>query len=374
MSRRSLGADGNLDPDRTQGDHTPEEGHRPPLQESDPALFDYHLPEGRIASRPASPRDEARLLLMHRDGGPPADRVVRDLPDLLSPGDLVVVNETRVIPARLFGTIDREAREIEILLLRESAPGVWAAWVRPARRLREGDVIRFAGQETAGRFLGRREETAEIAFEGGVAPLLAACGHVPLPPYIKRPDDSTDVDDYQTIYARVPGAVAAPTAGLHFTERLIARLADRGVGLARVLLHVGPGTFRPVRGDDIREHRVEAEFYEVPAEAGQAIAATRSRGSRIVAIGTTTVRALESWARAADPPGSAAAGWTDLTIVPPFEFRVVDALMTNFHLPRSSLLLLVSAFAGRERILAAYAEAVRRGYRFYSYGDAMVIL
>ncbi len=311
--------------------------------------------------------------MLHREGPSSQDREVRDLPDLLNPGDLVVVNETRVIPARLFGTIERGAREIEILLIREKAPGTWASWVRPARQLREGDAIRFKGQETIGRFVGRRDDMAEISFEGGVAPLLAACGHVPLPPYIRRSDDPQDAADYQTVYARVPGAVAAPTAGLHFTEDLIARLADRGIGLARILLHVGPGTFRPVRVEDIRAHHVEAEFYEVPAGAASAIAETRRRGARVVAIGTTTVRALESWARAIGSADAPAAGWTDLTIVPPFEFRVVDVLMTNFHLPRSSLLILVCAFGGRERILAGYEEAVRRGYRFYSYGDAMVV-
>jgi S-adenosylmethionine:tRNA ribosyltransferase-isomerase len=340
---------------------------------NDPAAYDYFLPEGKIASRPATPRDAARLLVLTRGEAVPQDRVVRDLPQLLSPGDLVVVNETRVIPARLFGTIERGARAVEILLIREAAPGLWAAWVRPARALREGDAIRFEGQETVARFVGRRDETAEIAFEGEVSQLLTACGHVPLPPYIRRPDDAVDQEDYQTIYARVPGAVAAPTAGLHFTESLIARLTECGVGLARILLHVGPGTFRPIRVPDIRAHRVLEEFYEIPAGAASAIAEARSRGGRIVAVGTTTVRALESWARTVEQMDAPAQGWTDLTIVPPFEFRVVDVLLTNFHLPKSSLLLLVCAFGGRERILAGYEEAVRRGYRFYSYGDAMVV-
>ncbi len=197
----------------------------------DPASYDYVLPEGSIASRPASPRDAARLLVLPRDGGPPLDRSIRDLPELLHPGDLVVVNETRVIPARLFGRVERGARNIEILLIRETAPGSWAAWLRPARALRQGDTIRFEGQPTIARFLGRSDEMAEIDFEGGVAPLLAASGHVPLPPYIKRPDDAIDRDDYQTIYARVPGAVAAPTAGLHFTDRLIARRRRPTAGL-----------------------------------------------------------------------------------------------------------------------------------------------
>jgi S-adenosylmethionine:tRNA ribosyltransferase-isomerase len=340
---------------------------------NDPAAYDYFLPEGRIATRPAAPRDAARLLVLPKAGGAPVDREVRDLPELLEPDDLLVVNETRVIPARLFGRIDRGERKVEILLIRETAPGRWASWVRPARSLQEGDRIRFEGHSTSGRFLGRRDELAEIAFEGEVASLLSSRGHVPLPPYIRRPDDPADQEDYQTIYARVPGAVAAPTAGLHFTEELLGRLAERGIATARILLHVGPGTFRPLRSPDIRAHRVEAEFYDVPAEAAEAIAGTRRRGGRIVAVGTTTVRALESWTRSDEGVSSPSRGWTDLTIVPPFEFRVVDVLLTNFHLPRSSLLLLVCAFGGRRRILDAYGEAVRRGYRFYSYGDAMVI-
>ncbi len=352
---------------------SPGDGSPPP---TDPAAYDYALPAGRIALRPASPRDQARLLVLRRNrpGEAPEDRRVHDLPELLAPGDLLVVNETKVVPARLVGTLERREKEVELLLVREISPGRWAAWVRPAKAFRPGDRILFAGQATSARFLTRRDETAEIAFDGDAADLLAARGHVPLPPYIARPDDLSDRSDYQTVFARVPGAVAAPTAGLHFTPELLERLGARGIAIAKVLLHVGPGTFRPVRMPDIRAHHVEAEFYRISDEAARAMNEVRGAGGRIVAVGTTCVRALESWARATDPARLGHEGWTDLTIVPPFSFKAVDVLMTNFHLPRSSLLLLVSAFAGRERVLTAYDEAVRRSYRFYSYGDAMLVL
>jgi len=342
--------------------------------ECDPAAYDYVLPEGRIASRPVAPRDRSRLLLLRRGVAGLGHHEVRDLPGLLNPGDLLVVNETRVIPARVKARLEDSGRSIELLLLREAAPGRWLAWVRPGRSLRPGQRILFDVPNVAAQFLRRREDSAEIAFEGEVSALLASCGHVPLPPYIRRPDDSADREDYQTIFARVPGAVAAPTAGLHFTPELLDGLAARGVGLARILLHVGPGTFRPVRVSDLREHRVEEEYFEVGEETAGVLATTRRCGGRVIAVGTTSARALESWARLSSGGSVPRQGWTDLTIVPPFEFRAVDGLMTNFHLPRSSLLILVSAFAGRETLLQAYDEAIRRGYRFYSYGDAMLIL
>ena len=222
--------------------------------------------------------------------------------------------------------------------------------------------------------LGREGEAAELRIDGDLAALLASSGHVPLPPYIRRDDDEADRQDYQTVFARTPGAVAAPTAGLHFTDRLLSRLADRNVSIARILLHVGPGTFRPVRVDDLRDHRVEAEYFEISREAAAAIREAQARGGHIIAVGTTSARTLEGGLRMPGPADGSRSGWTDLTIVPPFDFRVVSALLTNFHLPQSSLLLLVCAFAGREKVLAAYREAVRLEYRFYSYGDAMLIL
>lgn len=339
-----------------------------------PDAYDYHLPKGRIASRPARPRDSSRLLVLRREPHRIEHRDVADLPELLSPGDLLVVNETRVIPARLFGRLKDGGRKIEILMIREANPGLWHAWIRSLGRLKPGVVIEFDNASATATYLGRQGEAAELLFEGEIFPLLESVGHTPLPPYIERDDDADDRDDYQTIFARTEGAVAAPTAGLHFTEELVASLSSRDVELARILLHVGPGTFRPVRVRDLREHKVEAEYFEVGRDLLRRIEAARERGNRVVALGTTTVRALESAARMPESEDAALSGWTDLTIVPPFEFRMITAMMTNFHLPKSSLLLLVCAFAGREKVLAAYDEAVHSGYRFYSYGDAMLII
>ena len=339
-----------------------------------PDAYDYCLPEGRIAERPVRPRDASRLLVLRRDSSTLEHRNVIDLPELLTPGDLLVVNETRVIPARLYGTLQDDGRNVELLMVRETSPFRWLAWIRPARRLKPGAQILFEGHKTTATFLGRQGESAELRFDGDVFPLLDACGHVPLPPYIERADDAKDRDDYQTIFARSGGAVAAPTAGLHFTNGLVQSLKRREVELARIVLHVGPGTFRPVRVNDLRDHRVEEEYFEVTRAASKTIEQTKKRGNRVIALGTTTVRALESRVRMPETEDDSGCGWTDLTIVPPFTFRVVDAMMTNFHLPKSSLLLLVSAFAGREKVLAAYEEAVSAGYRFYSYGDAMLIL
>jgi S-adenosylmethionine:tRNA ribosyltransferase-isomerase len=345
---------------------------------SGPEDYDYELPEGRIATRPIRPRDAARLLLMRRDdpGSEIEHRQVRDLPEILTAGDRLVINETKVIPARLRGRVLRSNREIEVLLVRESSPGRWIAWVGPMRALQENDRILFHGAGTIASFEGREGEAALLSFDGDVSSLIGARGHVPLPPYIGREDTPEDREDYQTIFARVPGAIAAPTAGLHFTSDLLARLVEKGIGITRVTLHVGPGTFRPLRCTDLGDHRVEPEYFSISAVAAGEIAETKAKGGRIVAVGTTSVRAIETWAETVDAFTSPAAleGWTDLTIVPPRVFRGVDCLMTNFHLPRSSLLVLVCAFAGRERVLNAYAEAVSEGYRFYSYGDAMLIL
>jgi S-adenosylmethionine:tRNA ribosyltransferase-isomerase len=315
-------------------------------------------------------------MLLPRRAGAPEHRSVRELPELLLPGDLLVVNRSRVFPARLLG---RRAGggEAEILLLARRGPDEWDALVRPGRRLRSGDTVRVGDELTlsvASGPLGRdgRRRVRLEASGVGADEAIARLGRLPLPPYIRRPDDAADRERYQTVYAREAGSVAAPTAGLHFSDALLARLAARGVGRAELVLHVGPGTFRPVTADRVEEHRLEPEPFWIPPETAQAIASVRAAGGRVVAVGTTTVRALES---AADSQGqvAAGAGETDLVILPGFGFRVVDVLLTNFHLPRSSLLLLVAAFAGRERALDAYAEAVRAGYRFYSYGDAMLV-
>ncbi len=340
--------------------------------------FDYELPADRIAQEPAEPRDSSRLLVLDRRAGALRDAHVRDLGALLRPDDCLVLNDTRVVPARLLGWIEGSGREAELLLVRELDGGEWEALVRPARHCPVGTVLVVADGAARAVVLGLGplgQRRVRLETSGGVPDLLARHGLPPLPPYIRRyrKPGGEDWARYQTVYAERDGAVAAPTAGLHFTPELLATLAGGGVELRRVTLHVGPGTFRPVRVARLSEHRMEAESYVVPASTADAVARARAEGRRVVAVGTTTVRALET---AAGPDGTVAAGagWTELTILPGHRFRAVDALLTNFHLPRSSLLLLVSALAGRERILAAYHHAIDSGYRFYSYGDAMLIL
>jgi S-adenosylmethionine:tRNA ribosyltransferase-isomerase len=345
----------------------------------DLARFDYALPPDRIAQEPAEPRDAARLLVVDRRSGALEDAHAADLGRYLRAGDCLVLNDTRVLPARLLGRLPGGEREVEVLLLHPVGPGDedWAALLRPARRCPVGTTIVLA-DGAARACVTAREELGRACLRldgtGPVQTFLEAHGLPPLPPYIRRyrKPGGEDWARYQTVYAARPGAVAAPTAGLHFTTGLLAKLRDAGVELHRVTLHVGPGTFRPVRAQRVAEHRVEAERFEVTEATAGALSRARCEGRRVVAVGTTTVRALETAIR---PDGSVApgAGWTDLTIVPGHEFRAVDALLTNFHLPRSSLLLLVSAFAGRERVLGAYAHAIAAGYRFYSYGDAMLI-
>jgi S-adenosylmethionine:tRNA ribosyltransferase-isomerase len=342
--------------------------------------FDYALPPDRIAQEPAEARDAARLLVVDRQTGAFRDARVADLRRYLRVGDCLVLNDTRVLPARLLGRIEGTGRDVEALLLHPVGPTGedWAALLRPARRCPVGTTIVLAdgaarAMVTAREELGRAR--VRLDGTGPVESFLDAHGLPPLPPYIRRyrKPGGEDWARYQTVYAVRPGAVAAPTAGLHFTTNLLAELRGSGVELHRVTLHVGPGTFRPVRARRVAEHRVEAERFEVSEATAAALSRARREGRRVVAVGTTTVRALETAAR---PDGGVApgAGWTDLTIVPGHAFRAVDALLTNFHLPRSSLLLLVSAFAGRERVLDAYAHAAAAGYRFYSYGDAMLIL
>ena len=342
----------------------------------DISAFDYELPPELIAQAPLPERDASRLLVLDRGSGATSHSTFAELPELLAAGDLLVVNRSRVIPARLLGR-RASGGEAEVLLVRDRGEGRWEAMVRPGRHLRPGqrvtvddDLSVVIESEALGddgrrrvRLLSRRRD---------VDGALERVGHTPLPPYIRRADRPADRERYQTVYARESGSVAAPTAGLHFTPSLLARLAERGIERAELLLHVGPGTFQPVRAPSVEEHRVAPEPYVVPPEAAAAVARARARGGRIVAVGTTTVRALESAAR---PDGSVSPGEgeTGLVVVPGHRFRAVDVLLTNFHLPRSSLLLLVAAFAGRETVLRAYAEAVRERYRFYSYGDAMLV-
>jgi S-adenosylmethionine:tRNA ribosyltransferase-isomerase len=351
-------------------------------------LFDFALPPDRIALRPASPRDSARLLVVRPETVPLlGDRIVRDLPNLLRPGDQLVVNDTKVIPAQLSGRRVGGAGEprIEATLVRRLDGSRWQTLVRPARKLKPGDVVRF-GEEGQVCFLGQLDATVEakgvagevtfaFAFDGPVLDqAIAERGEVPLPPYIasRRAPDAHDRIDYQTMFAREEGAVAAPTAGLHFTERLMGELAARGIGFHTVTLHVGAGTFLPVKADDVAGHKMYAEWGQVSGQVAAALNAARERGGRIAAVGTTSLRLLES---AAQDDGAIApfSGDTSLFITPGYRFRAVDVLLTNFHLPRSTLFMLVAAFCGLGTMKRAYTHAVENGYRFYSYGDACLL-
>lgn len=335
--------------------------------------FDYELPESLIAQRPATPRDSARLMVLRRSRSEPEHRVFSELPDLLSPGDLLVLNETKVLPARLIGTKQESGGRIELLLLRRRSIDTWEVLAKPGRRLRAGARAVFGEGRLVGEVLEELPSGGRLVrfdWQGTWEETLDELGRMPLPPYIKAPLDRPE--RYQTVYAKNEGSVAAPTAGLHFTGELFARLEARGVGIARLTLHVGLGTFRPVSTDTVEEHEMHEEYFEVPKACAEAVNRARREQRRVVAVGTTVARALET---AADEEGRArpGEGWTDIFIYPGYAFRCVDALITNFHLPRSTLLMLVSALAGRERILAAYEEAKRLGYRFYSFGDAMMI-
>ena len=355
--------------------------------------FDFELPEELIAQEGA-PRGASRLMVLHRSDGGVEHATIRELPRFLAPQDLLVVNNTRVFAARLLGHRVPSGGAVECLLLGRVDPGgdgeLWDALMHPGHKLKPGALVRFEGDagvlmaEVLDRhFHGRR--TIRLWVEevrSGLGPtaqrsadfLIDALGHIPLPPYIKRGDTPADRERYQTIFASARGSVAAPTAGLHFTEDLVEDLARRGIERAEITLHVGYGTFKPVRADRVEDHIVDPEQYEISSTAAEAINRALDAGRRIVAVGTTTTRALENAALRAGgrvPPGDGAAS---LFIYPGFRFQAVGGLLTNFHLPRSSLLILVSAFAGRERVLAAYEEAIARRYRFYSYGDAMLIL
>jgi S-adenosylmethionine:tRNA ribosyltransferase-isomerase len=340
-------------------------------------LFDFDLPAGLIAQHPVSPRDAARLLVLA--GEQLEDRQVRDLPELLAPRDLLVLNDTRVIPARLLGR--RGAAGVAVTLhqavSRSSGAACWRAFARPARRLRVGDEVSFGPGLAAAVLAKGAGGEVTLAFDCAAPRLLErleALGQMPLPPYIRRPRAGAPSDrlDYQTLFARHPGAVAAPTAALHFTPALMQALAARGVGHAFLTLHVGAGTFLPVKAEDSSEHQMHAERFELGEDAVAAIARTRAAGGRVVAVGTTVLRTLETVA-AADGRLAPAAGETRLFIRPGHRFRVVDRLLTNFHLPRSTLFMLVAAFAGLARMQAAYAHAIAQGYRFYSYGDACLL-
>lgn len=342
------------------------------------ALFDYDLPGDRIAQEPR-PRGSGRLLHLDRETGAVRHRLFSELPAILRPGDLLVRNDVRVRPARLYGR-DPQDRIVEIFLLTaiDSERRRWRALAKPGRRAKTGAPIRFDPDLTAEVVAVDEESRRVVEFDRPVTDaVLERLGHVPLPPYIRRqpdaPDRTEDREGYQTVYAREPLAVAAPTAGLHFTDEIFERLRHRGVAIADLTLAVGAGTFKPVTAEETSAHRLETEEVRLPADTIGQIVRARAEGRRIVSVGTTVTRALEAWALRQSGGSDDARFETDLFITPGFRFGVVDALLTNFHLPRSTLLMLVSAFAGREKVLAAYEEAVREGYLFYSYGDAMLV-
>lgn len=331
-------------------------------------LFDFDLPHDRIAARPVQPRDGARLLHVTDTGW--FDRAVMDLPLLLRPGDVMVFNDTRVLPARLLGR--RGIVAVELLLHRRLDADTWQVFAKPGKRLKPGQTINFADGLTAEVMLKSDDGLVNVKFNAAGPALLQAfeaMGHMPLPPYIRRADDAQDRADYQTVYAAKDGSVAAPTAGLHFTPRLLAAIDAAGVQRVHVTLHVGAGTFLPVKAEDTDQHTMHAEWGEVTAEVAAAISEAKRRGGRVIAVGTTSLRLIES-AAAREGQVAPFAGETSIFITPGYRFKAVDVLMTNFHLPKSTLFMLVSAFAGIEPMKSAYAHAIKTGYRFYSYGDA----
>jgi len=356
--------------------------------------FDYPLPSELIAQRPLAERDASRMLVLDRAAGTFTDRTFRELPNLLHPGDLLVFNNTKVFPARLLGhrrgvgaqpigKHNPAARqhltgEVELMLTRQLGENEWEGLVHPGRKIRTGEVLVFGDGQLEAQVIGRGSfglrRVRFHAREGSIDQVIDRWGHVPLPPYIRRPDETADREAYQTVYAKVRGAVAAPTAGFHFTERVLRELRSRQVETCEITLHVGLGTFQPVRTEQIEEHKMEAERYEVSESAAGAINRALEEHRRVVAVGTTSVRALEHVAREHDGRMVAGSGETDLFIFPGFRFRIVGGLLTNFHLPKSTLFILVSAFAGREQTLRAYAHAIGQRYRFYSYGDCMLIV
>lgn len=341
--------------------------------------FDYELPESLIAQTPLAERSSSRLMTLNRETGEIGHHVFRDLVRFLVPGDILVMNDTRVIPARLFGRKKGGGANVELLLLKQLEGDRWETLAKPGRRLKRGAVIEFGDE--AGQPQLQAEVVEELAdggrvvhfhYDGIFMEILERLGQMPLPPYIK--ETLPDRERYQTVYAREPGSAAAPTAGLHLTDDLLEELRAKGVRTAYVTLHVGLGTFRPVSTDNILDHRMHEEYYELPAETAALLNEAKAAGKRIIAVGTTSCRTLETVAQqCGDGPLRAMNGWTDIFIYPGYQFRIVDALVTNFHLPKSTLLMLISALAGRERVMEAYAEAVRERYRFFSFGDAMFI-
>lgn len=331
--------------------------------------FDYQLPKELIANYPVEPRDSCRLLVLDRGSGKIYHRIFKDIVDYVEEGDLIVFNDSKVIPARLIGIKESGKAKIEVFLIRQIKENLWYALIKNIRRLKKGQKIYIADNFYV-EYKEREEDKAIVEiYSENLMEDLEKYGHVPLPPYIEREDEEKDKVLYQTVFAKEHGSVASPTAGLHFTTELLEKLKNKGVNTAFITLHVGLGTFKPIKVSNIEDHKMHEEFYTIPEETLELIEKTKKSGKSIIAVGTTVVRTLESFAKTGIKEG-----FTDIFIYPPYRFKVVDKLVTNFHLPKSTLILLVSAFAGKENTLMAYKEAVDKKYRFYSYGDAMFII
>ncbi|WP_433743389.1 tRNA preQ1(34) S-adenosylmethionine ribosyltransferase-isomerase QueA [Falsibacillus pallidus] len=338
-------------------------------------LFDFHLPEELIAQTPLEERTASRLMVLNKEDGSLSHSHFRDITNYLKPGDCLVLNDTRVLPARLFGEKEDTGAAIEILLLKQEEGDTWETLVKPAKRVKVGTIITFGDGRLTAECIGIKDHGGrilEFKYDGIFYEILESLGDMPLPPYIKeRLDDS---ERYQTVFAKERGSAAAPTAGLHFTQELLKEIEDMGVHIAFITLHVGLGTFRPVSVEDLQEHEMHAEFYQISEGTARLLNEVREAGGRIISVGTTSTRTLETVATANDGRFSASSGWTNIFIYPGYEFKAIDGMITNFHLPKSTLIMLVSALAGREHVLHAYETAVKERYRFFSFGDAMFIL
>ncbi len=336
--------------------------------------FFYHLPKELVAQEPIKNREESRLMVVGRNDGAIAHRIFKDIHDYLEDGDCLVLNNTRVMPARLHGSKHESGGKIEFVLLRKIGHNMWEVLVKPGKRAKKGTVFNFGEGRLRARVVDEVEggnRIVEFEYEGIFESILDQVGIMPLPPYIRK--ELKDKNRYQTVYARKDGSAAAPTAGLHFTMPLLERLKEKGIKIEYLTLHVGLGTFRPVKVNNVEDHQMHSEYYELTPQTAEAINTSRESGKKVVAVGTTSCRVLETLAHT-DGSVSPANGWTDIFIYPGYRFKVVDALVTNFHLPESTLLMLVSAFAGRENMLNAYNQAIKQEYRFFSFGDAMLII
>lgn len=338
-------------------------------------LFDFNLPESLIAQTPLKNRSDSRLMVLNKETGDLKHTVFKNITEYLQPGDCLVLNDTKVLPARLFGIKEDTGAKIEVLLLKQTEDDRWETLVKPAKRIKIGSEIIFGDGKLKATCIEEKEHGGrilEFQYEGIFYEVLDALGEMPLPPYIKEQLD--DRDRYQTVYAKESGSAAAPTAGLHFTEELLEEIKNMGVHIAFITLHVGLGTFRPVSVEDVDKHSMHAEFYQVNEETAELINNVKKQGGRIISVGTTSTRTLETIASANNGQIVSTSGWTDIFIFPGYEFKGIDGMITNFHLPKSTLIMLVSALAGREHVLHAYEEAVNQKYRFFSFGDAMLII